>query len=563
MLHSKQHITDLAEICYRKGIEYIIISPGSRNAPLISAFVKRFGNKCISIVDERSAGYFSIGLARTKRTPVILISTSGTAVLNYGPSLAEAYYQHVPVLAVTADRPIEWIDQQDNQTIRQNEVLKNYVKSSYQLPQEIETNESLSDAHNIIISAIKDTLFEQPGSVHLNVPLDEPLYDPLPEVSGNLPNSEIRINTEQNFSLTEELKAQWLEAERIMIIHGHSFPDDRVGQSFQKISLDPRVVIIAENISNCTGPEIISSPELLLAHHSDQLKLIPDLLIYSAGQIVSKRLKTYLRNQKIKNTWRIGIDDFPIDTFKKNNQIVKMSSYQFYPELAHNINQKGDTDYKNLWLRLSLFCLSNLKSILPGLPFCDLKAFEIIFECIPSNIILELGNSSVIRYAQLFKSRPGLVYYSNRGVSGIDGCLSTAAGTAYASDRLTLSILGDLSFVYDSNALWNHQLPKNLRIIVINNSGGDIFNLIEGTANQPEIKQYQIAHHPASIQKLAEAFNLDYFCCQNEEELRDQLSRFFIPGSKASLLEIKTSPEENATYFQQIMSKKSSSEITK
>jgi 2-succinyl-5-enolpyruvyl-6-hydroxy-3-cyclohexene-1-carboxylate synthase len=161
----------------------------------------------------------------------------------------------------------------------------------------------------------------------------------------------------------------------------------------------------------------------------------------------------------------------------------------------------------------------------------------------------------VIRYAQLFRSRPDIIYYSNRGVSGIDGCLSSAVGTAFASKKTVISILGDLSFIYDSNALWNNQLPDNLRIIVINNSGGDIFNLIEGTTKQPEIKKYLIADHTASIQKLAEAFNLDYFCCKNEKELRDQISRFFYPGLKSSLLEIKTPAEKNSVYFRQIMNK--------
>lgn len=561
MPHPKQHITDLAEICFREGIEHVIISPGSRNAPLISAFVKRFGQKCISMVDERSAGYFALGLARYNGNPVALISTSGTAILNYGPSIAEAYYQHIPVLAITADRPAEWIDQQDNQTIRQNEVFKNFIKSSYQLPQKINSVDTLSRAHDIIMHAIRTCKTNLTGPVHLNVPIDEPLYEPLPEPSGNFLKQQINPGAKKDPVLPDKFLTIWAKAKRIMIIHGHCTPNNLIFQSIQKLSTDSRIVIIGENISNCSAHDIISNPEHLLANYSDYLELPPDVLIYSAGQVVSKRLKTYLRNSIIKETWRIGIDEYPIDTFRQNNQILQTFPGDFYAELVNYIETKENNGYKNSWLSASIASRKYIHSVMTKIPFCDLKAFNIIMESVPPDTILELGNSSAIRYSQLFKSRTDLVYYANRGVSGIDGCLSTACGTAYSSNKLTVSILGDLSFIYDSNALWNKHLPNNLRIIVLNNSGGDIFNLIEGSIRQPKIEHYLIAHHPVSIQKLAEAFNLDYFCSQDEQELKNQLNGFFNTGSRAALLEIKTPPRQNSACFRQAMRKRPSSEI--
>lgn len=561
MPHPKQHITNLAEICIKEGIEHVIISPGSRNAPLISAFVKRFGQQCISIVDERSAGYFALGLARHNGSPVALISTSGTAVLNYGPSIAEAYYQHIPILAITADRPGEWIDQQDNQTIRQNEVFKNFIKNSYQLPLRINASDDLRQVHDIILRAIRTCKEGLAGPVHLNVPIDEPLYEPLPEPSENFLKQQINPDGKKDPVLPGKFLTLWAKAKRIMIIHGHGTRNDLIFQSLQKLSTDSRIVIIGENISNCSAPDIISNPEHLLANYSDHLELPPDVLIYSAGQVVSKRLKAFLRNSNIEETWRIGIDDYPIDTFRQNNRILQKSPGDFYAELVNYIEAKESNDFKNSWLRASIASRRYIQSIMEEIPFSDLKAFNIIMESLPPDTILELGNSSVIRYSQLFKSRSDLVYYSNRGVSGIDGCLSTACGTAYSSSKLTVSILGDLSFIYDSNALWNKLLPENLRIIVINNSGGDIFNLIEGSSGQPEIEDYLIAHHPVSIQKLAEAFNLDYFCSRNEQELNNQLSGFFITGSRAALLEIKTPANQNSAYFRQVMRKRPSSEI--
>lgn len=555
MPHFNQHITDIAEICFIKGVEFVVISPGSRNAPLINAFVSRFGTKCISIVDERSAGYFALGLSRIKKAPVVLICTSGTAVLNYSPSLAEAYYQHVPLLAITADRPPEWIDQQDNQTIRQSGVYSNFIKSSYQLPMEIDSEDSLGSAHEIILAALHDLLLPQAGPVHLNVPLREPLYENLPSASTQIHNLEIDIegDTDSGYSLPADLKSQWAASGRKMIIHGYSVPDIHITRALKKISDDPQVIIIGENISNCGIQEAVSNPELILAHAEEQVDLAPDLLIYFEGQVVSKRLKKFLRKLKIKNTWRIGLDEYLIDTFSKNNSVLNIPPDKFLLELAKYCTTGSKSMFKNRWLEESKSTYSKIQSSLSALPFCDLQAFGIIFNTIPENAILELGNSSVIRYSQLFPSREDLVYFSNRGVSGIDGCLSTAVGTAYVNQGITISILGDLSFIYDSNALWNKQLPNNLRIIVINNSGGDIFNLIDGPKQQPHIKSYLQAHHPVSIQKLAEAFNLNYFCCKNEVELRNQLDTFFNSSSNTAVLEIKTTSDQNSKKFRQIM----------
>src|SRR5512138_2677541 len=149
----RQHISDLPRICREKGIRHVVISPGSRSAPLIRAFFETFGNSCISIVDERSAAYFALGISAVTHLPTVLVCTSGTAVLNYAPALAEAYYQGVPLIVVTADRPHEWIDQQDNQTLRQAGIYGNYIKKGIDLPQVITSGDELWHVHRIINEA--------------------------------------------------------------------------------------------------------------------------------------------------------------------------------------------------------------------------------------------------------------------------------------------------------------------------------------------------------------------------------------------------------------------------
>jgi 2-succinyl-5-enolpyruvyl-6-hydroxy-3-cyclohexene-1-carboxylate synthase len=552
MIHPKQHIVDLAEICWRKGVENVIISPGSRNAPLIDAFHSCFKIKCISIVDERSAGYFAIGIARYTQSPVVLICTSGTAILNYSPALAEAYYQQVPLIAITADRPAEWIDQLDNQTIRQQGVYRNFIKNSYQLPQTISSEDTHWHAQRLINEAVNSCTRFPLGPVHINVPLAEPLYDKLPDLSQKIRTVDLSL-AETCISLPQQFVKQWQLAKKILIVCGQDIPESEVSDPLAILSKDPRVVIIAENISNLKIDNVIHNPDLLFSHNNESSIEYPDLLIYSGGPIVSKKLKTYLRKADEILNWRIGYEDQIVDTFQHVTDIVSCSPKEVYNALGLIEIQEKNSDYQMKWLHASESALKRRDEIGSDIPFSDFKVFDLIMNTLPENSIVELGNSSVIRYSQFFSVNRNIKYYSNRGISGIDGCLSTAAGTAYASKILTIAIVGDLSFVYDSNALWNRELPVNLKIIVINNAGGGIFHLIDGPSDKPGFKKYIEAYHPVNIHKLAEAFDLEYFYADNEKELSEKLPLFFSDSKKAAILEIKTEAKINSEVFHRMM----------
>jgi len=557
MLHPKQHIRDLSEICYHYGVQYVIISPGSRNAPLIEAFLKRFKDNCISIVDERSAGYFALGLARKSGSPVVLICTSGTAVLNYGPALAEAYYQRIPLIALTADRPEELIDQQDNQTIRQRGIFKNITKGHYHLFQNISSKAILSEVHKQIERAIEKCLEGAKGPVHINVPLSEPLYDNLPETSPNLITA--KSNGKKSLiCLSNENCEKFRQAGNILIIHGQDFQDSETPSLLNSLSQNSGILVVAENIANTTGEKIIDIPELLLTYNNKDSLILPDLVIYSGGQIVSKKLKLYVRGLKNVECWRVGEDEYTIDTFQKSNEVISGPHSEVYAVL-NSISRKARNEaFKESWLVAKRAVEEKRAKILKEMPFSDLKVHHLLLEKMPVGINLELGNSSIIRYTQVFNTKNGMKYYSNRGASGIDGCLSAACGTAFASDELTVAIVGDLSFVYDSNALWNRELSKNLRIVVINNSGGDIFGLIEGPSRSPGFIKYYRAHHPVEIQKLAEAFNLGYFCIENEYQLEVVLQKFLKKSERALLMEVKTNEQNNKKSFNLITGRISS-----
>lgn len=553
MLHPRQHITDLAEICRRKGVARVIISPGSRSAPLIKSFVETFRELCISIVDERSAAYFALGTALYLQKPVALICTSGTAVLNYAPALAEAYYQKVPLLAITADRPGEWIDQQDNQTLRQKGIFSNYIKGSYNLPQVIVSGEDLWHAHRLANEAIGLCLSPDKGPVHLNVPLTEPLYGELPQ-----PSVDLRIiqQTEPEIivNLPDELIREWKEAGKIMIIHGQDIPGSEVASLLPLFSTDGRIIIMAENIANTHGKNILSNSNFVLSTHRDSSPAYPDLLLHSGGHVVSKALTAYLRKAPRIKCWRIGTEEGIIDTFKQVTRRISMPPAEIYRALAGLNHSTSGSAYGAEWLSLAekanLLAMERASQV----PFSDLAVFTHVLPGIPGDTLLVLGNSSIIRYAQIFPASDKLSYYANRGVSGIDGSLSTAAGIAAASKKLTLAVTGDLGFVYDSNALWNSELPSNLRILVINNQGGGIFHIIKGPAEQPCFKKFIEAHHPVNIHKFAQAFGLDYFRADDDSVFKKQWTEFMKEGRCAAIFEVITDAAVSATGFRYMMS---------
>jgi len=557
MLQSFQHIADLSEICRLGGVKKVVISPGSRNAPLIDAFYSLFGESCYSIVDERSAGYFALGMARYSQTPVVLICTSGTAVLNYSPAVAEAYYSHIPLLVITADRPGEWIDQQDNQTIRQKEVYRNFIKKSYHLHENPENQEILRDVHHQIVEAIHVACTEPKGPVHLNVPLCEPLYSDLPPVSKDISSAVIK-ETDNTIIISDSLNTAWQNAKKILIVHGQDHPQSEIGEVLIKLSELPGVVVMAENISNVKADSVISHTDLLFSHTQQDSLESPDLLLYSGGQVVSRRLKNYLRGLKNLPAWRIGLDDYPIDTFKHHNAVLACQALQAYSWLDQITRSKeSQPDYKNSWLEASASAGKKRDDLQNKLPFSDVSAMKLILEAISQHSILELGNSSAVRLFQFFKTPENTEIFSNRGVSGIDGCLSAASGTAASSNKLTVAVVGDLSFVYDSNALWNARLSPNLRIVVLNNRGGGIFSLLDGPSTKSAYDEFFIAYHPVNLQKLAEAFNLNYFCCSDKESLTRELPRFLHPADKAGVMEIKTKPQDNVKAFRMMLGKES------
>jgi 2-succinyl-5-enolpyruvyl-6-hydroxy-3-cyclohexene-1-carboxylate synthase len=550
-IHNKQHISLLPSILKKKGVEYVVISPGSRNAPLIQTFYKIFKENCISIVDERSAAYYALGISIKTQKPAVVITTSGTAALNLAPAIAEAYHQMIPLIAITADRPPEWIDQQDNQAIVQQNIFASNCKAFYELPVETISENDYKYAGRLINEAYNKSITGRYGPVHINVPLREPLYDEIP-ILHDVPVIEYKLSSE--FSVEDSFVDSWNNAKKIMIVCGQLPPNERLSIVINQFSFNNRAIVMAEPISNIKGDKIISIPDLVLSQIDEEVDdVIPDLLIYFGGQVVSKRLKALLRKQETGSQWYVDPEGKHVDTFQALTHVIKAEPLLFFESLNSKVHIKNDSHYSVHWQELLNKVNVKLKSTPKELPWSDLLVFSRIVSRINKTNIVFAGNSSVIRYLQMFPFECKAVY-SNRGTSGIDGCLSTAAGVASTTKSDVYVFLGDVSFLYDSNALWNKNLPPNLKIIVINNEGGGIFELIDGPSSQSGFKEFFKAHHPVNISELAKAFGIHYYQCIDEKSF-DKNFNSLKESKSASLMEIKTPGDKNPIIFRNFIKK--------
>ena len=537
------HIAHLVEICVQHGISKVVISPGSRNAPLIIAFDSHPKIETFIVHDERSAAFFAMGLAEESGNPVAITCTSGSAPINYAPAVSEAYYRSIPILILTADRPVELVDQGDGQTIRQNNLYQNFIKASFQLPNLPSRAERVLSDKTVNQALI--ALHELPkGPVHINIPLAEPLYENQNLISTPLVQKVAFVKNQLSTIAKQEIKEGWVNSNKKLLLIGQFKPNALNLTLLKNVLNDPSVAVLVESTANLHDFYRVChciDRTLAILKPEDIIGLKPDLLISFGGAIISKKIKTFFRQNKPKANWRIGTFFFEEDTYQSLSK-----SYQINPniflEFVANIQYTPNSNYGSQWKQKDFLAETKHKLFLENTPFSDLKVFDLILDTIPSDAKLHMSNSSTVRYCQLFNPIPGIHYYSNRGVSGIDGSTSTAVGIAVeAKDKLNVLITGDTSFFYDSNALWNNYLPSNLRIIVINNGGGGIFKIIDGP-NKIEQSNYFVAPFEAKIKSVAETYSLNYFYANSVQSLETVFEAFYriANNNRPAILEVDT-----------------------
>ncbi len=558
MISASKRVQSTVSVLAKKKVKHIVFSPGSRNAPLVLSLVndKRF--KCVSIVDERSAAFYAMGLALEINEPVLICCTSGSAALNYSSALSEAYYQHIPLVAVTTDRPPEWINHGEGQSINQTEVFKNFTTSNFTIPIG-EEEEDIWLTERLINEAINDANKQQ-LPVHINFPFREPLY--------NIVNKgkdaakvfkEIKTETILADSTLEELVSEFENSKKVLILCGQQKKNENLNYILNELSRLSNVSIFTECTSNLYGRLFIPCIDRVITNLDIKDKNYqPDLLITIGGAIVSKKIKKYLRQSNCKKHWSINEFEKTEDTYLKLTTIIPITPNLFFRLLFPRLNKQRESNYKNNWLSRHLLTNDSHDLQMLTTPWSDLKTFDIIYNTLPINCNLHLGNSSPVRYMQLFNQINEITYYGNRGVSGIDGSTSTACGIASCSNKLNIIISGDLSFVYDINALWNNHLTENIRIIVINNSGGGIFRIIPGPKETNALEDFFEVGNETNIKSLVKGYDINYYKAEDENSLEDQLSVFYNPqvNNRPAILEIFTPNTINAevlkNYFKNL-----------
>ena len=530
-----QHVI---EACKAKQIKYIVISPGSRNAPLTIGFANDPYFNCYSIVDERCAAFFALGIAQQRREPVAVVCTSGSALLNYYPAFSEAFYSNIPLVVISADRPSSKIDIGDGQTIRQVNVLANH--SAYNANLSDETHSDKSNFYEL--NRALNTAIEEQLPVHINVPFEEPLYltteeqYPFENIVAEIKNPIVNEDKATNFV------KHWNSSAKKMVLVGVLTPNSVESQYIEWLAKDPSVVVLTETTSNLHHSHFIPYIDKLLTYTEKDptLKesLHPDLLLTFGGLVVSKKIKQFLRSYQ-------PAYHYNVDLHKDYNSYFCLTAHfkadvnTFLKEVTPKL-MSVSSNYQQQWLKVKNEIQQTHLEYINQTPFSDLKVYSEVFKSIPNDYIVQISNSSAIRYAQLIKAHPSWKVFCNRGTSGIDGSMSTAIGAAVGSASPTVFITGDLSFFYDSNALWNKYIPQNFRVILLNNQGGGIFRILPGDKTDSNFEYFFETPHKLTAEHFCKMYNINYQSATNLTDLQRKIGEFYEKSDVPKLLEVHT-----------------------
>ncbi len=560
MYSNKENVNILTALMAAHGIRHVVVCPGSRNAPLVHNFTVCPDITCYPVTDERSAGFYALGLAQALSLPVAVCVTSGTALLNLFPAVAEACYQHLPLVVISADRPQAWIEQLDGQTLPQQHVFGKFVSRSVDLP---EIPEDIPDGkdngwlktqrwycNRLVNEAFSDVAVGRLSyrPVHINIPISEPLANFTTE---SLPEERVihyhETVTSVDESVLNELAEAIRHAHRPMIVIGqHSF---FINDDISMLSvLDKHAVVLYEAL---TGPMGGKQFDEVLYHFGAVEAYYPDFVLYGGDTIVSKRLRQFLR-QGEKEVWEISEDGEIHDTYQGLNRVVhgnlRMILWKLSTLLGDSPSANLSADYQDRW-KQSLLRQQTLRDFFKPdySQMAVVRYFEDLLKDMDDyhrgKVVVHYANSSSIRLANIYAHHR---VYCNRGVNGIEGSVSTAAGFSLGTDRQVFLVTGDLSFFYDSNALWNASLGGNLKIILLNNGGGGIFHQLPIAKNSPEAITAVAGHHHTSARGICESYNIDYLSAYDKKELNNAMQKFLtMKTNRPVLLEVFTDREED------------------
>ena len=521
--------------------EHAVVSPGSRNAPVIQGLINQ-GYRLHSVVDERSAAFQALGMSKSLRQAVVLSCTSGTAVLNYYPAIAEAFYARVPLIVITADRPPESIDQWEGQAIRQKNVFESHCRLSLETPHSSYKPEDFVSIAQKVNTYLEDGI---KGPIHINVPIREPFY-----ASDNEEiKQEFRSFTTNDSILLLDLDDYLptsIKAKNILVFNGMEdgqlmIVQCKDGESYENL------VVLSDITSNQASSVLHWDAMLTSLMRNSPAKasvLQPYLLITTGTTSVSKGLKQLLKKYKPEHHFHFSRHPEIGDPF--GTKPIQIDPYS--PTINRSESITISSDYQKVWASLSNQFIHKMIE-LDWNEFTEFSACKYVLGKLPMGCIVHFANSMSVRLGSyLVDEMASLEVYANRGTSGIDGCTSTALGSAIVSNQTVYLITGDVAFLYDINALYRSSLPPKLKIIILNNQGGRIFEMIDGPNLQPNTLTLQRTAQNRSIRQLCTHFGLEYFCAENYTELNSVFLEFK-QSTNTSVLEIKTDHFANLNFY--------------
>ena len=559
MYSNKENVNILTALLVAHGVRHAVVCPGSRNAPIVHNLNECPDIACYPVTDERSAGFYALGMSQalTKpvcvKEPVVVCVTSGTALLNLAPAIAEAYYQRWPLVVISADRPPQWIDQLDGQTLPQPDALGRFVAKAVSLP-EPRDDEERWYCNRLVNEALLKSREGFP--VHINVPIAEPLFSFTTQTLPAQRKIELIGSLMNNRLFHETFLSAFFQARKPMVIVGQTYFDDSC-MAADLYEIGAYAVVLSESLTNtverCHFDEVLP-----LLEGDDSYK--PDFILYLGGTLVSKRLKRFIRGLSDVSVWSVSEDGAVYDTFMHLTGIIKGSVYEATVLLMDAIEQSTATHTETFverWNRLLQRASAHADAYEPAYSqMAAVKWFERRIEekKISKKTSFHYANSAAIRLANIYACH---YVYCNRGVNGIDGSLSTAAGFSLVKDDTVYCVIGDLSFFYDQNALWNQNLKGNFRVLLLNNGKGGIFNMLPGLEQSPVRDSFVAASHQTSAEGICQQNHVVYLRADDMEQMQKGIETLLsLESDRPVLLEVFTNASEDESayrlYFKQL-----------
>ena len=505
MYSNKENINILTALLVKHGVRHAVVCPGSRNAPIVHNLNECPDIECFPVTDERSAAFYALGIWQATGNAVVVCVTSGTALLNVAPAVAEAFYQQARLVVISADRPPQWIDQLDGQTLPQPDALGRFVRRSVSLPvlSPSTDDDERAEQRWYCNRLVNEALMERHGPVHINVPYGEPLFD-------------FTVA-----SLPDERKIEWLPADISPTVLSHV----------------TRMFMLSERPMLVSGQPMNPNLDEAVALVADDERYVPDFVLYIGGSIVSKRVKRFLR--KARQTWVVNATGEVNDTFMNLTHVVQGDG----KVVADHIRFMMETEphpFVLLWDELLERVRRKADTFVPA--FSQMAAVQLFERSVAegglSEAVFHYANSMPIRLANIFARHQ---VFCNRGVNGIEGSLSTAAGFSCVTDDKVFCVIGDLSFFYDQNALWNQNLRGNLRIMMLNNGRGGIFNMLKGLEKSAARDRLVSAGHTTTAEGICLQNGVGYLKAEDAEQMRQGIDWLLNTKSEhPMLLEVLT-----------------------